>query len=192
MMQQSMLYHVSFEPSNTGNMLHFPPNETISTQLNNQLNHYYNTIQNHNALFTVPSQATPVQHHHPGQPILTDLKMKHASSGKRRKQKLIAEISIPDPLPSYIEKVNRIKSVTENEDELYCDICRVYLNSVQQLGSHKKSTKHKLVKMGIIKNNQKRRSTRRFKCKPCECIMNSDSQLLHHLNSTRHKVIYKI
>ena len=27
--------------------------------------------------------------------------------GKRRKQKLIAEISIPDPLPSYIGKVLR-------------------------------------------------------------------------------------
>ena len=35
---------------------------------------------------------------------MTDLKMKQ-TSGKRRKQKLIAEISIPDPLPSYIGNV---------------------------------------------------------------------------------------
>lgn len=45
MIQPSVLYHVSFEHSPTGNMLHFPPNDTIPTQLNNQLHHYYNTIQ---------------------------------------------------------------------------------------------------------------------------------------------------
>ena len=45
MIQPSVLYHVSFEHSPTGNMLHFPPNDTIPTQLNSQLHHYYNTIQ---------------------------------------------------------------------------------------------------------------------------------------------------
>ena len=49
---------------------------------------------------------------------MTDLKMKQAS-GKRRKQKLIAEISIPDPLPSYIGKV--LSFCTVKCYEIECD-----------------------------------------------------------------------
>ena len=75
--------------------------------------------QNHNTLYTVSSQATSVQH--PGQhPIMTDLKMKQAP-GKRRKQKLIAEISIPDPLPSYI---GTVLSFCDKCYEIECDACK--------------------------------------------------------------------
>ena len=51
---------------------------------------------------------------------MTDLKMKQAP-GKRRKQKLIAEISIPDPLPSYIGKVF---SFCDKCYEIECDACK--------------------------------------------------------------------
>ena len=57
---------------------------------------------------------------------------------------------LPYPLPKYIEKVNEIKKNEIDEKELYCKTCCLYLNSIQQLQSHMKSTKHKMVELGLI------------------------------------------
>jgi len=53
-------------------------------------------------------------------------------------------------LPSYIERVKEIKKKDESEIELFCSVCSLYLNSTQQLKSHIKSTKHKMVELGLI------------------------------------------
>ncbi|CBY24593.1 unnamed protein product [Oikopleura dioica] len=96
-------------------------------------------------------------------------------------------LSIPNPLPNFIEKVKEIKKAAENED-LFCKSCNIFLNSAQQLKAHLQSTKHKMIELGLIdKKSDKRREIGRYKCKPCDCIMNSEVQLLHHLNSIRHQ-----
>ena len=61
-----------------------------------------------------------------------------------------APIRIPSPLPEYIERVKEIKKSEGNCGELFCATCGLYLNSEQQLKSHVKSTKHKMVELGLI------------------------------------------
>lgn len=51
---------------------------------------------------------------------------------KNRKILKRAMLSIPDPLPNFIEKVKEIKKAAENED-LFCKSCNIFLNSAQQL-----------------------------------------------------------
>ena len=60
---------------------------------------------------------------------------------------------------SLIRSYRPFSNMFSPTDELYCSICEVFLNSKQQLDSHQKSTKHKLVELGIIKNAQKRKLT---------------------------------
>ena len=61
-----------------------------------------------------------------------------------------APVQIPNPLPEYIERVKEIKKNDEAEEALFCSVCSLYLNSAQQLKSHMKSTKHKMVQLGLI------------------------------------------
>lgn len=43
-----------------------------------------------------------------------------------------------------------MKKNAESEEALFCSVCGLYLNSAQQLKSHMKSTKHKMVELGLI------------------------------------------
>jgi len=54
---------------------------------------------------------------------------------KNRKILKRAMLSIPNPLPNFIEKVKEIKKAAENED-LFCKSCNIFLNSAQQLKVH--------------------------------------------------------
>ncbi|CAG5094951.1 Oidioi.mRNA.OKI2018_I69.XSR.g13959.t1.cds [Oikopleura dioica] len=116
-------------------------------------------------------------------------KKKKCSNAILKNRKILkrAMLTIPDPLPEFIEKVKEIKKATENED-LFCKSCNLFLNSAQQLKAHVQSTKHKMIELGLMdRKADKKREIGRYKCKPCDCIMNSEVQLLHHLNSIRHQ-----
>jgi len=52
-------------------------------------------------------------------------------------------VTLPDPLPECIEKI-------EESKDLYCPVCELSVNSQQQLTQHLGSTKHKLVSLGLL------------------------------------------
>ena len=63
-------------------------------------------------------------------------------------------------------------------DGLYCDTCRVNVNSKAQLKQHLNSTKHKMIEMGIIRKEIPPNVARvgQYKCSRCDVMLNSEAQ----------------
>lgn len=92
-------------------------------------------------------------------------------------------VTLPDPLPECIEKI-------EESKDLYCPVCELSVNSQQQLTQHLGSTKHKLVSLGLLPKPSDDPTIKRvgqYKCKICDVILNSEAQLVQHLKSLRHQ-----
>ena len=63
--------------------------------------------------------------------------------GNKLRPKASENVTLPDPLPECIEKI-------EESKDLYCPVCELSVNSQQQLTQHLGSTKHKLVSLGLL------------------------------------------
>ncbi|XP_066498017.1 zinc finger protein 385D [Hoplias malabaricus] len=101
------------------------------------------------------------------------------------------------------------KEPRRNRQHLYCPVCKVTVNSVNQLEAHNSGTKHKLMLDGqsvLPRRRGKMLSSRAtckskrlankgsmgvasksFQCEVCEIHVNSETQLTQHMNSRRHK-----
>ncbi|KAI4894998.1 hypothetical protein NFI96_032189 [Prochilodus magdalenae] len=101
------------------------------------------------------------------------------------------------------------KEPRRNRQHLYCPVCKVTVNSVNQLEAHNSGTKHKLMLEGqsvlprrrgkVLSSRATCKSKRlankgsmgvankSFQCEVCEIHVNSETQLTQHMNSRRHK-----
>ncbi|XP_017576712.1 zinc finger protein 385D isoform X2 [Pygocentrus nattereri] len=101
------------------------------------------------------------------------------------------------------------KEPRRNRQHLYCPVCKVTVNSVNQLEAHNSGTKHKLMLEGqsvlprrrgkVLSSRATCKSKRlankgsmgvankSFHCEVCEIHVNSETQLNQHMNSRRHK-----
>ncbi|XP_061906098.1 zinc finger protein 385C isoform X1 [Entelurus aequoreus] len=97
----------------------------------------------------------------------------------------------------------------KSKAHLHCPVCKVTVNSTNQMEAHNSGTKHKLMldgqsvmprrrsKTGGGRGSCKSRrlgskgsvgvSSKNFQCEVCDIFVNSESQLSQHMNSRRHK-----
>ncbi|XP_039255823.2 uncharacterized protein LOC120332610 isoform X1 [Styela clava] len=99
-------------------------------------------------------------------------------------------VVLPDPLPSYIKRIERPAVLKES---LRCNVCDIYVNSENQMKQHVNSLRHKNIEQGIptppkpTKEDKPKTKAEQFRCEVCKVTLNSDIQLLQHLSSQRHK-----
>jgi len=108
-----------------------------------------------------------------------------------------------------------VPASSSTSNSLICDVCKITMNSIQQLDVHLNGSKHKKVvaKMEkrienynastngstwkspadlppsiIVSTDMKTGETPgRYKCKSCDCYLNSDNQVRKHIASERHQ-----
>merc|ERR1712046_115679 len=91
-------------------------------------------------------------------------------------------IKLPNPLPECIEQLT-------DGGSLYCTCCKLNVNSKAQLKQHLNSTKHKMIELGFVDNNQPGTAPKvgQYRCNKCDVMLNSEAQLMQHLGSLRHQ-----
>ncbi|CAK8686206.1 unnamed protein product [Clavelina lepadiformis] len=114
------------------------------------------------------------------------------TSPKRRDSPPPRDVNLPDPLPSYITRIEKPPPRVLKES-LHCTTCDVYVNSDNQMKQHRNSLRHKNTLQGIPtppksgRDDKPKTKSEQYRCNVCKVTLNSDIQLSQHLASQRHK-----